>query len=58
LTIKNEHTRMSLPPKFLKNQNHLSNLEKDKDTAIPLQAWTGPEGSSSFRYSDFKTIGT
>jgi hypothetical protein len=26
--------------------------------AIPLQAWTGPEGSRSLRLPDFETIGT
>ena len=26
--------------------------------AIPLQAWTGPEGSSWLRLPDFKTVGT
>ena len=26
--------------------------------ATPLQAWTGPEGSSRLRLPDFKTIGT
>jgi hypothetical protein len=26
--------------------------------AIPLQAWTGPEGSRRLRFPDFKTIGT
>ena len=26
--------------------------------AIPLQAWTGPEGSRSLRLPDFKTTGT
>jgi len=29
-----------------------------KGKAIPLQAWTGPEGSRRFRFPDFKTIGT
>ena len=29
-----------------------------KVKAIPLQAWTGPEGSRSLRLQDFKTIGT
>ena len=24
--------------------------------AIPLQAWTGPEGSRSLKLSDFKTV--
>jgi hypothetical protein len=26
--------------------------------AIPLQAWTGPQGSRRLRLPDFKTIGT
>jgi len=26
--------------------------------AVPLQAWTGPEGSRNLRLPDFKTIGT
>jgi len=29
-----------------------------KGKAIPLQAWTGPEGSRRLRLRDFKTIGT
>jgi len=29
-----------------------------KGKAIPLQAWTGPEGSRSLSVPDFKTIGT
>jgi len=28
-----------------------------KGKAIPLQAWTGPEGSRKLRFPDFKTIG-
>jgi hypothetical protein len=28
-----------------------------KGKAIPLQAWTGPEGYSKLRLPDFKTIG-
>ena len=31
---------------------------KGKGKAIPLEAWTGPEGSSRMRLPDFKTIGT
>jgi len=27
-------------------------------TAIPVQAWTGPEGSRRLRLPDFKTVGT
>ena len=29
-----------------------------KGKAIPLQAWTGPEGSRMLRLPDFKTVGT
>jgi len=29
-----------------------------KGTAIPLQAWRGPDGSRSLRLPDFMTIGT
>jgi len=29
-----------------------------KGKAIPLQAWTGPEGFRKLRLPDFKTIGT
>jgi len=31
---------------------------KVKGKAIPLQAWTGPEGSRRLRLPDFKTIDT
>jgi len=31
---------------------------KGESKASPLQAWTGPEGSSKLRFPDFKTIGT
>ena len=29
-----------------------------KGKAVPLQAWTGPEGSRRLRLPDFKTAGT
>ena len=31
---------------------------KGKGKAIPLQTWTGTEGSRRLRIPDFKTIGT
>ena len=31
---------------------------KIRGKAVPLQAWTGPEGSRRLRFPDFKTIGT
>jgi hypothetical protein len=30
----------------------------NKGKTIPLQAWTGPEGSRRLRFSDFKTVDT
>jgi hypothetical protein len=33
-------------------------LPISKDKAIPLQAWTGPEGSRRLRLPGFKAIGT
>ena len=33
-------------------------IGKGKGKAIPLQAWTGPEGSRRMRLPDFKTVGT
>jgi hypothetical protein len=33
-------------------------VNKGKGKAIPLQAWTGPEGYRRLRLPDFKTIGT
>ena len=43
----------------LHTDNYSSTSEaRVKDKAVPLQAWTGPEGSRSLRLPDFKTIGT
>ena len=36
----------------------LREMSKGKGKAIPLQAWTGPQGSRRLRLPDFKTIGT
>jgi hypothetical protein len=32
-------------------------MQSVKSKAVPLQAWTGPEGSRRLRLTDFKTIG-
>ena len=40
------------------SQRGLTQITKIKDKTIPLQAWTGPEGSRRLRLPDFKTIGT
>jgi len=36
----------------------LTEMSKCKVKAIPLQAWTGPEGSRRLMLPDFKTNGT
>ena len=39
-------------------RQHMQQGRKHVYTAIPLQPWTGPEGSRRLRLPDFKTIGT
>jgi len=36
----------------------LSLIGKGKSKAIPVQAWTEPEGYRKLRLPDFKTVGT
>ena len=38
--------------------NIFSYRQQVKGKAMPLQAWTGPEGSRRLRLPDFKTVGT
>ena len=40
------------------NERFLDSFHKGKGKAIPLQVWTGPEGSRRFRLPDFKTVVT
>jgi len=39
-------------------QFSLEYVQIGKGKAVPLQAWTVPEGSRSLRLTDFKTVGT
>jgi len=39
-------------------RSHHQNKGKGIGKAIPLQAWTGPEGCRGLRFPGFKTIGT
>jgi hypothetical protein len=41
-----------------KIKTHLLVTSKLQGKAIPLKAWTGPEGSRRLRLPDFKTIDT
>jgi len=40
-----------LPPKLY----HMLIRESKKSKAVPLQAWSAPEGSRKLRFPDFKT---
>jgi hypothetical protein len=45
-----------LPSKW--NPKNATRTDGNIGKAIPLEAWTGPEGSKRARLPDFKTIGT
>ena len=42
----------------LRTEERFPDMKGKKGKAIPLHAWTGPEGSRKLRLPDFKTIGT
>jgi hypothetical protein len=42
----------------LRSQQKIDGRLEGKAKAIPLQAWTGTEGSRRLRLTNFKTIGT
>jgi len=55
------HYDFNLKPQIKKNiYFHVKTIstDKGKGKAIPLQPWTGPEGSRRLRFPDFKTIDT
>ena len=46
---------------FFSDSSHpvvLYDMQKMNGKAIPLQFWTGPEGSRKLRLPDFREIGT
>jgi len=43
---------------YVVNVSDMTVCKKVKKQAIPLQAWTGSEGSRRMRLPDFKTVGT
>jgi len=43
---------------MFRSEHVVTGRTKGKGKTIPLQAWTGPEGSRKLRLPDFKTIGT
>ena len=57
VTIKGTHCTTKEKDCFpLQNSKQIQKV-KGKGKAIPLQAWTDPEGYRRFRHPDFKTIG-
>jgi len=44
--------------KLISAGDEVNKQNTGKGKAIPLQAWTGPEGSRRLRLPDFKTVGT
>jgi len=54
-TIQSEYTRCPESDSIVE-VNIIVYISKKKK--IPLQAWTGPEGSKRLRLPDFKTVGT
>jgi len=66
LFVKNSYTEFYKPTNDLVADTRTNGRTDDrhdihtkkKGKAIPLQTWTGPEGSRRLRFPDFKTIGT
>jgi len=54
--IKKSHTRTNQVNRV--DISYSRNVFVPKCKTMPLQAWTGPEGSRRLRLPDFKTIGT
>jgi len=48
----NVHRRIGSEDPYIHTYMHI------KSRAIPLQAWTNPEGFRSLRLTDFKRVGT
>jgi hypothetical protein len=52
LKIDHKHSLLH-PVQFIIHKSYYAVTEKGKGKAIPLEAWTGPEGSRRFRLPDF-----
>jgi hypothetical protein len=57
LIVCNTFLWLSLKMALYEESTHVAVIN-DKGKAIPLQAWTGPMGSTRLRLPDFKTVGT
>jgi hypothetical protein len=54
----NRRSKLILNVTVLKINVVTIQLNTGKPNAIPLKAWTGPEGFRRLRRPDFKTVGT
>jgi hypothetical protein len=52
LTVRLAFKRMALR---LESKMHILVYGKGKGKAVPVQAWSGPEGSRKLRFSDYMT---
>ena len=48
-------TTLPLPPRHTGPGAHPATYKMGKGKAVPLQAWSGPEGSRKLRFQDFMT---
>jgi len=46
---------MFINPIYNHNWRNISTIYIGKGKAVPLQAWSGPDGSSKLRFPDFMT---
>ena len=52
------HVMLESEARHLPEESELKKVLYRKGKAIPVQAWTGPEGCRRLRLPDFETLGT
>jgi len=53
--MDNKYIIISLSSTYREKCVHHLGVHKGKGKAVPIQAWTGPEGSRKLRFPDFVT---
>jgi len=54
-TLRDFCTELGKPPHYRDERDPYRCLQQGKGKAIPLRAWSGPEGSRTLRFPDFVT---
>ena len=49
------HSREDVHYSYIGEKNTVAITKKEKGKVVPLQAWSGPEGSRKLRFPDFMT---